>query len=146
MHAATDDVAAAIVVVVVVRVGIVSVVVGSKAKPYKRTSVKSAVKSSTAEPTVSEGSMEGTAVEPTASEASMKATAVEAAAAKAASVTTATTTTSECRRRLNQADRRQCEQGYNRFPYHASSLGTMSLLRLGHFRSGIIRQSEQRSR
>jgi hypothetical protein len=52
MHAATDDVAAAIVVVVVVvRVGIVSVVVGAKAKPYKRTPVKSAVKSSTVEPT-----------------------------------------------------------------------------------------------
>ena len=46
-----DDVAAAIVVVVVVvRVGIVSVVVGAKAKPYKRTPVKSAVKSSTVAP------------------------------------------------------------------------------------------------
>jgi hypothetical protein len=83
----------------------------------------------------------------------MKATAVEAASAKAASVTTATTSvaaattaTSECRRRLNQADRRQCEQGYNRFPHHASSLGTMSLTGLGHLRSGIIRQSDWRSR
>jgi hypothetical protein len=75
--------------------------------------------------------------------------------AKAASVTTATTSvtaaaattaTSECRRRLNQADGRQCEQGYNRFPHHASFLGTMSLTGLGHLRGGIIRQAKQRSR
>src|SRR5712675_559395 len=78
-HAATDDVATAIFVVVVVRVGIVSVVVGSKAKPCKRASVKSAVKSS----------VKSSTVEPTASEASMKATAVEAAPAKAAAVTAA---------------------------------------------------------
>jgi hypothetical protein len=168
MHAATDDVAAAIVVVVVVvRVRIVSVVVvGSEAKPYKRASVKSVVKSSTAEPIASEASMKAAAVEASASEASMKATAVEAASAKAtaveaasakaASVTTATTsvtaaattatTTSECSRRLNQADGRQCEQGYNRFLHHASFLGTMSLTGLGHLRSGIIRQAKQRSR
>jgi len=106
--------------------------------------VKSAVKSS----------VKSSTVEPTASEASMKATAVEAASAKAASVTTATTSvaaatataTSECGRRLNQADGRQCEQGYNRFLHHASFLETMSLTRLGHFRSGIIRQAKQRSR
>ena len=62
MHAATDDVAAAIVVVVVVvRVGIVSVVVGAKAKPYKRTPLKSAVKSSTVAPR--EASMKATTVE-----------------------------------------------------------------------------------
>jgi cytoskeletal protein RodZ len=178
VHAATDDVAAAIVgVVVVVGVGIVSVVVvGPKAKPYKRASVKSVVKSSTAEPTASEASVKSSTAEPTASEASMKATAVEAASAKAtaveaasaeaasvatakaASVTTAaattsvtaaataTTATSECGRRLNQVDGRQCEQGYNRFPHHASFLETMSLSGLGHFRSGIIRQAKQRSR
>src|ERR1700675_4843730 len=93
MHAATDDVAAALVVVVVVRVGIVSVVVGAKAKPYKRTPVKSAVKSSTVEPTPHEASMKATTVEATASEASMEA-------------------------------------------------GMMSLTRLGHFRSGIVRQSK----
>jgi len=79
-HAATDDVATAIVVVVVVRVGIVFVVVGSKAKPCKRASVKSAVKSS----------VKSSTVEPTASEAAMKATAVEAASAKAAAVTATT--------------------------------------------------------
>jgi hypothetical protein len=44
------------------------------------------------------------------------------------SVTTTTTTTttaatSECRNWLSQADRCQCEQGYSRFPNHASSLG-----------------------
>jgi hypothetical protein len=58
MHAATDNVATAvIVVVVIVCVGIVSVIVavGSEAEPYKLTSVKSAsVKSSTVEATVRE--------------------------------------------------------------------------------------------
>ncbi len=83
MQAATDDVAAAIVVVVVV-VGVgISVVVGPKAKPYKRASVKSAVKSSTVEPTASEAAMKAAAVEATASDASMKAAAVEATASDA---------------------------------------------------------------
>src|SRR5713226_7968025 len=58
MHAATNNVATAvIIIVVIVRVGIVSVIVavGPEAEPYKRTSVKSAaVKSSTVEPTASE--------------------------------------------------------------------------------------------
>jgi hypothetical protein len=44
-------------------------------------------------------------------------------AAHAASVSTAaaaaTTATSECRSWLNQADRCQCEQGYNRFSHYA---------------------------
>lgn len=61
----------------------VSVVVGSKAKPCKCASVKSAVKSS----------VKSSTVEPTASEAAMKATAVEAASAKAAAVTTAAAVT-----------------------------------------------------
>ena len=57
-----------------------------------------------------------------------KSTAMEAASAHAASVSTATTsvtttTTSECRSWLSQADRCQCEQGYSRFPHHASSPG-----------------------
>jgi hypothetical protein len=59
---------------------------------------------------------------------------MEASSAKAASVTTAASvtattsaTTSECRSWLSQADRCQCEQGYNRFPHHAYSLGTISL-------------------
>ena len=58
--------------------------------------------------------------------ATTKSTAMEAASAHAASVSTATTSvtatttaaTSECRSWLNQADRCQCEQGYNRFPHH----------------------------
>jgi hypothetical protein len=111
MHAPPHHVAAAIAIVgIVVGVGIVSVVVGPKAKPYKRTPVKfSTVKSST--------------VESTASEASMEATAVETAAAKAASVTTAATTAASGRHGwLNHADSRQCEQGYNCFPHHASFL------------------------
>jgi prophage DNA circulation protein len=59
-----------------------------------------------------------------------KSTAMEAAAAHAASVSTATAAaasvtaattaaTSECRSWLNQADRCQCEQGYNRFSHYA---------------------------
>ena len=44
-----------------------------------------------------------------------------AAAAAAATSVTATTAaaTSECRSWLNQADRCQCEQGYNRFSHYA---------------------------
>jgi hypothetical protein len=73
---------------------------------------------------------------------------VSTAAATSVTTTTTTTTTatSECRSWLNQADRCQCEQGYNRFSHYASSLGTTSLRTLGHFRSGIIRQSKERSR
>jgi cytoskeletal protein RodZ len=158
MHAPPHHVAAAIAIVrIVVGVGIVSVVVGPKANPYKRTPVKSAVKSSTVksstvESTASEASTKAAAVETTASEASMEATsatAVETAAAKAASVTTAaasvaaaTTAASGRHGWLNQADSRQCEQGYNRFPHHASFLGTMSLPRVKHFRTGVIRQSK----
>jgi hypothetical protein len=58
-----------------------------------------------------------------------KSTAMEAASAAhaapastaATSVTATTTTaaTSECRSWLNQADRCQCEQGYNRFSHYA---------------------------
>src|SRR5258708_29587297 len=88
MYAATDDVAATIVVVVVVvLVRLLSVVVGAKAEAYECTPVKSAVKSSTVEPTPSEASMKGTVVEasmeaaaaePTASEATVKATSMKA--------------------------------------------------------------------
>ena len=67
MHAATDNVATAvIVVVVIVRVGIVSVIVavGSEAEPYKRTSVKFAsVKSFTVEATARETSMKAATAE-----------------------------------------------------------------------------------
>ncbi len=113
MYAATDDVAAAIVVVIVVRVRIVPVVVGCKAKSHERTPVKSAVKCSAVEPTASEASMKA---------ATVKAASVEAAAmtAATASMTAATTaSTGERRSRLSQADSCQCEQGYNCFPHHA---------------------------
>jgi cytoskeletal protein RodZ len=156
MHAPPHHVAAAIAIVgIVVGVGIVSVVVGPKAKPYKRTPVKSStVKSSTVEATASEASMETTAAKAASAKATTveatSATAVETAAAKAASVTAAaaasvaaaTTAASGRHGWLNQADSRQCEQGYNRFPHHASFLGTMSLPRVKHFRTGIIRQSK----
>jgi hypothetical protein len=56
--------------------------------------------------------MEATA----AKAASAKATTVEASAA---SVAAATTAASGRRGWLNQADSRQSEQGYNRFPHHA---------------------------
>jgi len=62
MHAATDNVATAvIVVVVIVCVGIVSVIVavGSEAESYKRTSVKS----STAEATARETSLKAATTE-----------------------------------------------------------------------------------
>jgi len=62
LHAATDNVATAvIIVVVIVCVGIVSVIiaVGSEAEPYKRTSVKS----STVEATARETSMKAATAE-----------------------------------------------------------------------------------
>jgi hypothetical protein len=118
MHAATDNIATAvIVVVVIVCVGIVSVIVavGSEAEPYKRTSVKSAsVKSSIAEATACETSMKAATVEATPA-----AHAASVSTAAATSVTAATTAaaTSECRSWLNQADRCQREQDYNRLHY-----------------------------
>jgi hypothetical protein len=127
MHAATDNVATAvIVVVVIVCVGIVSVIVavGSEADPYKRTSVKS----STVEATARETSMKAataeapTTTKSTAMEAASAAHAASTSTAAATSVTAATTTaaaTSECRGWLNQADRCHCEQGYNRFSHSA---------------------------
>jgi hypothetical protein len=75
--------------------------------------------------------VEATTTKSTAMEAATAAHAASATAAHAASMsttaaatsvtaaTTATATTSECRSWLNQADRRQCEQGYNRFAQHA---------------------------
>jgi hypothetical protein len=79
---------------------------------------------SAGEATVEPSTMEATAMKATSS----KAAAVEAAASKAttvtttAAVTTAATTASaasKCRRRLNQADSRQCEQSHHPIAYHA---------------------------
>ena len=59
-----------------------------------------------------------------AAHAAAVSTAAAAAAAAATSVTTTTAATSECRSWLNQADRCQCQQGYNRFSHLClSSLG-----------------------
>jgi hypothetical protein len=75
---------------------------------------------------------------PTKSTAMEAATAAHAASTAAAtSVTTATATTaaattaatSECRSWLNQADRCQCEQDYNRFSHYAFLPWTNSLSR-----------------
>jgi hypothetical protein len=73
----------------------------------------------------------------------MKTATVEAASAKTASMATTTTAAASGRHsRLNQADSRQCEQGYKHFAHHASSIGTISLPKIRHLRSGIIRQSK----
>jgi hypothetical protein len=91
VHAPPHHVAATIAIVRIV--GIVSVVVGPEAKPYKRTPAKSAVKSST--------------VKSTASEASMEAAAVKAAPVTAAAASVAATTAASGRHGwLNQADSR----------------------------------------
>src|ERR1700675_1883396 len=83
-----------------------------------------------------------------------KATAMEAAsaahaastAAAATSVTAATTTTttsSECRSWLNQADRCQCEQGYNRFSHYAfPSLYELPLKTYNTFAAGLFERSK----
>jgi hypothetical protein len=47
--------------------------------------------------------------------------------------TTPTAAASGRHSRLNQADSRQCEQGYKRFTHHASSIGTISFPRMRHF-------------
>jgi hypothetical protein len=62
-----------------------------------------------------------TTTKSTAMEAASAAHAASVCTAAATSVTAATTTaaTSECRSWLNQADRCQCEQGYNRFSHYA---------------------------
>ena len=64
--------------------------------------------------------MEATTTTAAEAPTTTKSTAMEASSAKAASVTAATSaTTSECLSWLNQADRCQCEQSYNRFSHYA---------------------------
>jgi len=81
----------------------------------------------------------------TKSTAMAPATAAHAAsvsAAAAASVTATTTTTaatSECRSWLNQADRCQCEQGYNRFPHQLfPPLDEVALKAYNTFAAGLF--------
>lgn len=59
------------------------------------------------------------AVSATAAHAASMSTAAAAATSVTAATTAATAATSECRSWLNQADRCQCEQGYNRFSHYA---------------------------
>jgi hypothetical protein len=87
----------------------------------RKTSMKAAAAEASSTQTTSAGETSA-AVEATAAveaPTTKSSTAMEAAtAAHAASACTAAAT-SECRSWLNQADRRQCEQGYNRFAQHA---------------------------
>jgi hypothetical protein len=120
VHALTDEVAATIIIVIRI---VVVIGVGSKTKSYEATPMKSAGEATMEATTVEAATVKTTSMEATSS----KAAAVEAAASKAttvaaatAAVTTATTTAaSKCRRRLNQADSRQCEQRHHPFGYHA---------------------------
>jgi hypothetical protein len=77
----------------------------------------------------------------------MKTATVEAASAKTASMATTTTAAASGRHsRLNQADTRQCEQGYKHFPHHASSIGTISFPKIRHFAQRDYSAIEGRSR
>ena len=73
-----------------------------------------------------------------------KATAMEAAsAAHAASTAAAAAASSECRSWLNQADRCQCEQGYNRFSHYAfPPLDELSLKTYNTFAAGLFERSK----
>jgi hypothetical protein len=80
-----------------------------------------------------------------AASAAHAASTAAAAAAAATSVTAATTTTtsSECRSWLNQADRCQCEQGYNRFSHYAfPSLYELPLKTYNTFAAGLFERSK----
>lgn len=60
-----------------------------------------------------------TATKSTAMEAASAAHAASVSAAATSVTATTTAATSECRSWLNQADRCQCQQGYNRFSHYA---------------------------
>ncbi|SRR6266403_75632 len=61
----------------------------------------------------------------------------------AVTATTAAAAASECCSWLNQADRYQCEQGYNRFAHYTfPPLDEVRSQGIQHFRSGIIRRSD----
>ncbi len=65
-----------------------------------------------------------------------------AASVSTATTSVTTTTTSECRSWLSQADRCRCEQGYSRFPHHASSPGRGRSQGGDTFAAGFIRWSK----
>ncbi|SHH07055.1 hypothetical protein [Bradyrhizobium erythrophlei] len=83
-----------------------------------------------------------TTTKSTAMEAASAAHAASVSTAAATSVTAATTTaaaTSECRSWLTQADRCQCEQGYNRFPHHVfPPLDEVALKAYNTFAAGLF--------
>ena len=129
-----NDVAAVIIVVV----GIVPVIVGSKAESHEympvKPVVKSMVKSTIVKVAASKTAMKSTAVESSAGEAAVKASSGEAAVtttaeaavttATTAAVTTAAATAAAGHRggRLRQAQSCHREQRNNRFPHHGSLL------------------------
>jgi hypothetical protein len=92
-----------------------------------------------------------TATKSTAVEAASAAhaAAVSTAAAAATAVTAATTTaaTSECRSWLNQADRCQCQQGYNRFSHYAfPPLDEVAPKAYNTFAAGLFERLSARSK
>ena len=123
-----NDVAAVIIVVV----GIVPVIIGSKAEPNEnmpvKPVVKSMVKSTIVKAAAGKTAMKSTAAESSAGEAAVKASSGKAAvtATTAAAVTTATATataaTGQRGGRLRQAQSCHREQRNNRFPHHDSLL------------------------
>ena len=81
-----------------------------------------------------------TTTKSTSMEAASAAHAASVSTASATSVTAATTAaTCECRSWLNQADRCQCEQGYNRFPHHVfPPLDEVALKAYNAFAAGLF--------
>jgi hypothetical protein len=78
---------------------------------------------------------------PSAAHAASASTA--AAATSVAATTTTTAATSECRRWLNQADRCQCEQSYNRFSHSAfPSLNETAPKAYNTFAAGLFERSK----
>jgi hypothetical protein len=79
----------------------------------------------------------------TASAAHAASTAAAATSSVTATTATTATTSSECRSWLNQADRCQCEQGYNRFSHYAfPSLYELPLKTYNTFAAGLFERSK----
>jgi hypothetical protein len=130
----TDDVAAVVIII-----GIVVVIgVGPDTKSDEPTTMKSAVEpvGTTGETAMDAGTAEAASAATHDSVTAHAATATTHASVTAHAATTATTTTtvttaSECRRRLNQADRGQCEQSHHQFARHVSLHPVKSPLKHG---------------
>jgi hypothetical protein len=120
-HAVTDDVAAVVIVVGIV----IEIRVRPDTESHEPTTVKSAVEAvgTAAETAMNAGTAE--AASGAATHDSVAAHAASAATdagmtAHAAAAATTVTAASECRRRLNQADRGQCDQSHHQFARHVS--------------------------